>query len=169
MPDSIAATPTPNSGLGRLHHDVGEFIFDLAIGGTDIAQPFAGKLQRILAIYKDELERRQRGDGGSSQHLETVTVANLVGLLLMRHHLEERVARKQAGLKRTRYERRISRFLMSALNDFDFAREDMYTRLPPTRVLSRLAEKIWFNFYEVTADDCRRDADAIRQMLATNQ
>jgi hypothetical protein len=89
-----------------------------------------------------------------------------MGLLLMNQHIETRVACRKAGHRLTPDDRRVSRFLMSALEDFEHGREDMGTRLPAPSVLSRLPQKLWFLFYNVTQHDCLRDADAIRALLA---
>ena len=166
MSNAAIATPAPNANhLVTFRDDLDAFIFELAIGATDIDQPVAGKLQRILAVFKAELQRRVSCDVGSAEHLETVTVVNLVGLLLMQHFLEARITKLRDRVAPTPDENRMCRFLIAALREFDFGRAEMYETLPAPKIRKRLAEKIWFNFYDVTADDCRRDADAIREML----
>lgn len=144
-----------------LRQDIGELIFELAIGSTDVAQPFARKLQQVLSIYTSALDNHPQLTG------DRLVVGYLVSALLLSQLLEFYDARKKSRILRsTPEERRVLRLLLSAADDL----EPLMLRQPLAEretVLAKLPEMIWSHFYEMTADECRGDADAIRALIAT--
>jgi len=118
------------------------------------------KIARALAR-----SAREVGADPSHWHGTLDSVSSLMAMLLASQHLDNRrVLIKEAKLKRDD-DRRITRFLIASLGDFDAVHVDLEERFPRPNVGSKLAEKIWFNFFDMTVGECKRDADLIRALI----
>ena len=142
-----------------------DFILGLWANKTALAPSFAIRLRQVLSAYNGELGRRLKGDPGSPEYFEHITINQLMALLLTSKHIERMRALKVSSQRQTKEDRRVTRFLIAALDDFSTGIDELEQRFPKPD-LSDLPRKIWFSFWDVTAAECRHDAASIRERFA---
>jgi len=153
--------------LAKVRSDVAAFIFDLAFGGFDVGidAAFNRKLWQVCAAHQREVDRQLKGDPGSPEVFERLEVFVLLGMLLTQRLIDFLVDNTSKGARRTAQQRKAVRMLNEVLKQFSDSQDELELRFPRPD-LSNLAEKFWFNFYDVTVEECQRDAADITAHIA---
>jgi hypothetical protein len=148
-----------------MRRDISEFIFDLALELTAHDRRFASKLRQVLAAHRTELQRRDSGDAGSPEYFASVDVYRLMTARLILQHIDHLTLKRAQHTPWTKEDRRTTRFLNAALDDFADGQRDLLRRFDPPET-DNLAKAIWFNFYDITRSEAEQDAAAIRSYFA---
>ena len=149
--------------LAQLRHHTRECILDLALGifKTGVGAAFDNKLLQVVQAHQREISRKIEDGDGSPEYFERVRVYRLMAMRLM-GQLIERLDKKKSTKRQvwTANERRTVTVLSGALNHFDFALDELGTRFPWPE-LTGLPEKFFFNFCNLTREECEDDAAAV--------